>query len=97
MTAAYYNLELSEWEPMLENFSCTMRTETTEQDSLTMVNFDSPIFLNVTESSLHNIINTYQSWMASPDYIFGATFKSSYLQQSSHLKADEVDSQEQVA
>lgn len=77
MTAAYYNLELSEWEPLLEKLSCNIKIETTEQDSLTIVDFESPIFLNVTESSLHNIINTYQSWIASPDYIFGSTFKSS--------------------
>ena len=75
MTASYYNLELSEWEPLLESLSCTMAVTSSLSESSTAVNFDKPILLNITESVLHNIIITYQSWMASPDYIFGANFK----------------------
>jgi hypothetical protein len=72
MTAIYYNLELSEWEPLLEGMSIFMNISASEIEQSTVINFNAPIYLNVTESCLHNIIHTYQSWMASPDYIFAA-------------------------
>lgn len=89
ITAAYYNLELSEWEPLLENMSCDLKIESNLKEIITSVQFNAPIMLNVTDGILHNVIHTHQSWMASPDYIFGAKFNTKHLN-NAESKAEEL-------
>jgi len=59
----YYNLELGEWEPFLEQTQATILQHTTKEESLTSITFKDAIALNATEQCLKNIFHTYRSWM----------------------------------
>ena len=70
MTANYFNLELGEWEPLLEQLAVTIQVHETISKKLIVANLNKAVYFNVTQECLRNFIFTYQSWMATPDFLF---------------------------
>jgi hypothetical protein len=64
----YYNLELGQWEPLLEPTQVILEQTTTQFDSKTMLTMKEPVNLNSTEECLKNLIFTYESWMQTPHF-----------------------------
>lgn len=64
----YYNIELGEWEPLLEPTQMNLNIESTATDSKTAVRMDQPMNLNSTEECLKNLYHTYESWMQTPKF-----------------------------
>ena len=48
MIGSYFNLELGEWEPMLENLAFSIINNQTLSQKTLVVNFDGPVILNIT-------------------------------------------------
>ena len=70
LTANYFNLELGEWEPLLEQFS--LKAEISETVSLKIISatFAKPVYFNLTQECLRNFVFTQQSWNATtPEFL----------------------------
>jgi hypothetical protein len=69
MSSEYFNIELGIWEPFLEQM--TIQTEQMEDKDTTNFTLVLPndTNLNITESCIRNLIFTYQSWMAMPNFL----------------------------
>lgn len=63
MLINYYNLELGEWEPLLERTQVSLQQRVSKTESVVSINFKEPICLNSTEQCLKNLFHTYKSWM----------------------------------
>ena len=59
MTGNYFNLELGEWEPMLENFKCDVIVNQTLSQKTVIVTFEGPVMINLTGSCLQNLAYTH--------------------------------------
>lgn len=59
----YYNIELGEWEPLLEPTQMILDQQTTPTDSKTTITIKEPVNFNSTEECLKNLFYTYESWM----------------------------------
>jgi len=64
----YYNLELGEWEPLLERTQINFQQTTSKTESIISINFKESICLNSTEQCLKNLFHTYKSWMQTPTF-----------------------------
>ena len=64
----YYNLELGQWEPLLEPTQVILEQTTTQFDNKMVLTMKEPVNLNSTEECLKNLIFTYESWMRTPHY-----------------------------
>lgn len=70
---SYFNSAIGDWEPFIENIelefeqTLNIRHDNSAQSTL-LVNFPSPVNINLTESCLTNLIETYYSWMETPPY-----------------------------
>ena len=69
MTGNYFNLELGEWEPMLENFTCEVNVNQTLSQKTLVVNFDGPVIINMTQACLRNFAYTHEAWLSMPAFI----------------------------
>jgi hypothetical protein len=67
----YYNLELGEWEPLIEPAPLQISTQSTPVNSQTTIKMVDPVCINSTEECLRNLIHTYNSWMSTPKF-YGA-------------------------
>lgn len=64
----YYNIQLGEWEPLLEPTTVEMKVDSTPVSSTTEIACKKPINLNSTEECLKNLYHTYDSWMQTPKF-----------------------------
>ena len=69
MTGNYFNLELGEWEPMLENFKCDVIVNQTLSQKAVFVTFEGPVMINLTGSCLQNLAYTHEAWLSMPPFI----------------------------
>ena len=69
MTGYYFNLELGEWEPMLENFTCDIIVNQTLSQKTFSVIFEGPVIINLTGSCLQNLSYTHEAWLSMPPFI----------------------------
>lgn len=68
MTATYFNLELGEWEPLVENLAFNTMTNNTPSQETLIVNFDGPVNINITQACLRNISYTLEAWNEMPQF-----------------------------
>ena len=67
MIGSYFNLELGEWEPLLENLAFSIINNETLSQKTLVVNFDGPVILNITQACLRNLSYTHEAWNSMPD------------------------------
>ena len=58
----YYNAQLGEWEPLIENFRLYMYIDTFRNKSLITISTDRTLNINLSDVILQNLINTYKMW-----------------------------------
>ena len=68
MVANYFNLELGEWEPLIENLALNADVNQTLTTKIVTVNFVDSVVLNVTQACLRNFAYTYEAWNAMPEF-----------------------------
>ena len=68
MLINYYNVELGEWEPLLEPTKMEVDQQSNEAQQHTKIVFEKPLNLNSTQECLKNLFFTYESWMQTPKY-----------------------------
>lgn len=70
MRAQYFNLELGEWEPMIENFYLNVDIIETLTLKAVNVNFGEgqSVVVNVTSACLRNFAYTKDAWNAMPEF-----------------------------
>ena len=68
MTGSYFNLELGEWEPLIEHLALSVIVNNTLTQNTMIVNFDGPVHLNVTQACLRNISFTMEAWSMMPEF-----------------------------
>jgi len=69
----YYNAVLGDWEPLIESldlaYEATFQIRRDKSIQSTMfLDLPTPININLTESCLQNMIETYYSWMETPPF-----------------------------
>lgn len=69
MTSNYFNLELGEWEPMVENFACEVNVNQTLSQKTLFVTFKGPVIVNLTQACLLNLSYTYEAWLSMPAFM----------------------------
>ncbi len=64
----YFNAKIGDWEPFIENFQVKCLLNSVKNQKFVKVEFNKPIIINITESCLQNLIESYNSWMATPPF-----------------------------
>ena len=67
MTGSYFNLELGDWEPMIENLAVRVEQNQTLSIKTVSVKFEGPVILTVTQACLRNFSYTHEAWMSMPE------------------------------
>ena len=62
MTGSYFNLELGEWEPLIEHLAFKVFVNNTLTQNTMIVNFDEPVRFNFTQACMRNISYTMEAW-----------------------------------
>lgn len=66
MTGNYFNLELGEWEPFIENLALDISKNQTLSQQTIFVNFVGPVIVNLTQACVRNFSYTHEAWMSMP-------------------------------
>lgn len=69
MTGSYFNLELGEWEPLIEHLAFKVFVNNTLTQNTMIVNFDETVRFNFTQACMRNISYTMEAWYQMPDFI----------------------------